>query len=111
MLNIDVKTEQDVVVLQLEGELSHNTVSFFRRKREILVLEGYKKFVLDLQNLKFLSSIGVREFLNLIKECGKMNGDLVIANTTDQVNSSLDQVGFYQVCKKADSVDHAIALL
>lgn len=85
------KSGKEEVVLKLKGRL--DTVSAPKLENEIDELQC-KSLVLDLQELEYTSSAGLRIFLKASK---KLNGNIRIINISDEVRVIINMTGFDKI--------------
>lgn len=70
---------------------------------------GRYKIVLDMSNLDFLSSAGLRVLINTQKNCKRYNrGELALVNIPENIYAALDLAGFIPLFKIYDDVLAAI---
>ena len=91
-MEIQKKIEGDKLTVALKGRLDAVTAIEFD-KDIAKNLDGVKNLILDLANLEYIASAGLRILLKLQK---KMNtqGDMKIKNVTRDVREVLDMTGF-----------------
>lgn len=91
-MEIQKKLEGDKLTVELKGRLDAVTAIEFD-KDVAKNLDGVKNLILDLSNLEYIASAGLRILLKLQK---KMNtqGDMKIKNVNRDVREVLDMTGF-----------------
>ena len=70
---------------------------------------GKKQIVLDLSQVDFMSSAGLRAILVTLKESRKQGGNLYLASAQPGVEKILKMSGFTSIVKTFSSVDAAVA--
>lgn len=91
-MEIIKKTENDELYLALVGRLDTNTVSEF--ESEIVDIDpSIKKLVLDLEQLEYISSAGLRVLLMAYKKMS-VEGEMKLVNVQEIVKEILDITGF-----------------
>ena len=89
-----VKTKKDDnLFLAVKGRLDTNTAPDLE-KTALEVLEGVKVLTLDLVNLDYISSAGLRVVLTLHKAMSGKGAKLVVAHPKDEVMEVFDMTGF-----------------
>ena len=73
-----------------------------------LVDDGEKRLVIDLKDLEYISSAGLRSLLALAKRLKEKQGNMVFANLQGQVTEVFKVVGFYSLFTICDSVTDAL---
>ncbi len=70
-----VKRRNDVLVIVIDGHLSFEQNIPFKKKLQETITDKRKrhKVVFNLQNLNFVGSSGIKDFIQILKEYNKMN--------------------------------------
>ena len=67
------------------------------------------KIILDLSDVSFVSSAGLRVFIDIQRKCKKSNlGEVMLVNVPARVLDTLELAGFSQLFKFFDDVNSAI---
>lgn len=82
------------VTLSVEGRV--DTVTAPQLEQEIQALEGAESLTVDLKNLEYISSAGLRVLLSAHKTFGKKGG-LTVANPNDSVMEIFEVTGFKEI--------------
>lgn len=98
-----------VVILALEGRLETATTTIYDEAFAAAHATGAKKFVLDCQNLTYISSIGLRSILQSLKRLAASDGDLAIAAPIPMVMEVFEISGFQSLLSIHPDRDKAIA--
>jgi len=93
-MNIQRSEENCVTILVLEGRLDTSTTAVYDKAYAAAFGEGARKFVLDCSKLTYISSAGLRSFLQSIKQLGANGGKLALAAPTRMVVEVLEISGF-----------------
>lgn len=86
---MDVRSEQDRVVLCLNGELDLAGAPIFERALEKDEIAGAAMVVLDLDELQFVDSTGLRVILMAHERCGERGQEFAITPGSPQVQRLL----------------------
>jgi len=92
-LRIDVSHEQDRAVLALAGELDMASAPLLQRAMEDEQLASKPLIVLDLQQLEFIDSTGLRIILAARKLCAEREQELAVTRGSQQVERLLSVTG------------------
>ncbi len=107
---MDITTEDrgGVTVVAARGDI--NAAGCARLERELVsrIETGQKRLVLDLGEVRYVSSAGLRVFLIATKRIGP-GGSFVLARPSPSVRGVLELAGFLSVVKVAPDVDAAVA--
>ncbi len=96
MLEINVVITEDTAVLSLDGRLDSNTSPKLESEL-VKVLEGNTDVVLDIAQVPYVSSAGLRVFLMGYKRTTANGREFRIANPTPEVFEVMELVGFSQI--------------
>ncbi len=93
-MTINKETNGNEMVISLEGRLDTTTAP--QLDEEIKKLDGVDKLVIDLKQLEYISSAGLRILLSAQKVMNK-RGDMVIRNVSDVIREIFDVTGFVDI--------------
>lgn len=92
-MNVTVKLINDDAFLKLVGRLDTITAPELEKKIEELNVKGV---ILDLENLEYISSAGLRVLLSTHKKFAKLNM-LKVINVKESVMEVLEMTGFADI--------------
>ena len=95
MLNINQKKEGSSLTMTLEGRLDTTTAPMLESELKT-ALEGVEALHLDMENLQYISSAGLRVLLSTQKVMNKQ-GSMVLHNVSDDVRDIFDVTGFSDI--------------
>ena len=113
----------DIVTLSLSGKLDGTTAKAFEEKILGQIESGDRRFIIDLAELDYVSSQGLRVFLLAGKRLDSVNGKLVLCGfkktipyytlnrREDPVREVFDIAGFSSIFSTYGSDDDAIKAL
>jgi anti-anti-sigma factor len=99
------------LVLSLEGRLDAISSKVFEEKVLAVIDRGETRFVIDLSQLDYVSSAGLRVFLLASKRLNPSGGKVAICSLQAPVKQVFDIVGFYSILSISDSKDEALKSL
>ena len=108
---MDIRAEQleEIVVISIEGDidaLTADEASVFLRAQ---LDGGREQLVVDLSQVNFMSSSGIRLLLEILKKSREQGGDLRLAAAPAGVTRTLEITGLTRVLKAYPSVEEAVA--
>ncbi len=107
-MNITETRENNIVRLHLDGRFDANTCDAAETYIRDRIQEGAHHFVMDLENVPFIASAGLRVILVFAKELRqKYNGDLRIAGLQPNVNKVFEISGLNSVLRIFDTAGAA----
>ncbi len=86
-MNIEVKQQGDIQIMQCGGSLDADTVSAFKKVAYDLVGAGSTRIVIDCANLTFIDSMGLGVLISLLRRVRQRNGDVKVASLSDEVKT------------------------
>ena len=92
-MKIDLKKDEDKLIMYLIGRLDTHTSSMLEEEYNKL---DEKNIVLDLKELDYVSSAGLRVLLTMQKEMNQ-KGNLEIINVCDNVKDIFEVTGFIDI--------------
>jgi len=82
-------------VIHVEGRVDSSTAPQLNSAFESLIDAGRYHIILDLTDVSFMSSAGLRAMINAQKSCKRYNrGEVVLAAVPASIHSALDLAGF-----------------
>lgn len=106
-LQIGVRREADRVILVLDGELDMATVELLQQAME--GAEGAQMVVLDLEQLQFIDSTGLRSVLSALERCRDRGQEFAITQGSQQVQRLLGVTGVAKHLRIIATADEVLA--
>jgi anti-sigma B factor antagonist len=108
-MNINASHLDPITVIAIAGSVDALTASDVSRFLGDQVGSGHRQLVVDLSQVDFMSSSGLRAILATLKETRQQNGDLRLAGAQTGVEKILKMSGFVNILKTFPTVDEAVA--
>ena len=109
-MEITERRTADIVTLSLSGKLDTTTAKAFEQKILAHIESGDRRFIIDLAQLDYISSAGLRVLVSAAKLLGN-DGKIVLCSLKDPVREVFNIVGFLSVFPPFGSHDEAISSL
>lgn len=107
-----IKSEDNgVAILELKGRMDAVTSPEAEKALRELFDGGSAKLLIDLKNLEYISSAGLRVLLVAAKTIQQKSGKLALASLTDVVKEVFEISGFSSIFKLFASRDDALKYL
>lgn len=104
---ITERKKNGVKVLELNGRVDAECPNFGRDLMDMVQDEN--NIIVDCSRLNYINSMGLRAFLQTVKEVNKTNGKIIICNLNTNILELFETSGFLQyfdVCKtKEEAMD------
>lgn len=99
-------------LVKARGRIDSYTAPQLSEALNKITESGRYKIALDLSEVEFMSSAGLRALINTQKVCKRYNrGELVLVNVPENIRAALDLAGFIPLFKIYDDVVTAIGNL
>lgn len=96
-------------LVKVTGRIDSQTYQELEVAMNDILDAGRFNIVLDMAEVDFISSAGLRLLINVQKACRKLDrGELVLARVSERVYSALDLAGFVPLFRIEDDVLHAV---
>lgn len=102
------KKKGDIVIVSLAGRLDAYGANDVEKKLDLFIDSGQVKLVINLENLEYISSSGLRVFLAALKKVRKQQGDMKLADLKPFIKEIFDIAGFTQLFNILDNEEAAV---
>lgn len=107
-----VKKDHDgIKIINLSGRLDATSSIDAEQEFNSMTADEGVKLLVNLQNLEYISSAGLRIILICAKQVRKQSGKLCLCSLSTNVNDVFEMSGFSSIFDIKDSEDDAIAFL
>ena len=106
-MNIIIKKESDISILSLTGSLDTNTSKEAENQINKLLEEGSIKLLIDLTDLDYISSSGLRILLSTSKKLKPLKGEMRICGLNETVNEVFEISGFTMIFNVLRTLEEA----
>ena len=110
-MDISEDRKADALILALSGKLDATTAKPFEDKILGVINSGTQRLVVDLSQLEYVSSSGLRVFLLAAKRLQATDGKIVLCGLQDHIRQVFDLAGFSSILSIYGSRDEAIKSL
>lgn len=108
-LLINTDTTQPVSVMKVKGRVDSETTPELETAFTALLENSRNKIILDLKDVEYLSSAGLRALVKALKEARNSGGDLRLAAISEPIEVILRTVGMMQMFKLYPNEQEALA--
>ena len=109
-MEITVKPIESYDLVIINGRIDSFTAPELSEKLNKIISNHRYKIILDLSDVVFVSSAGLRVFIDIQKICKKNNqGEVLLVNIPTRVYETLELAGFTQLFKFYNDVSSAAA--
>lgn len=108
-MEIKIHETNDIRIVDLVGNLDTTTAPTLEAEMDKLVESNTNRIVVNLKELNYVSSSGLRVFLKTAKQMMPRKGSFSLCEPNETVKDILKISGFDTIIKVFDSVDQATA--
>lgn len=109
-MEINTKTEQDITIIELSGDIDANTAPTVSETVLPLATPG-SKIIMDMTNVPYMSSAGLRVLLSLYRQTTNKNGKVVLVGLSEELTDTMSVTGFLDFFKTAENRESGLAAL
>ena len=100
--------ENNVIVLEIKGEVDAYSAQELNSTIIGLLDLGHHRIVLDVANMIFISSAGIRAILFVHKEAVNLGGEIRVVGPIDQVRRIFEITGLLDIMQITDGIQESI---
>jgi anti-anti-sigma factor len=108
-MTINETKRENVTVVQPSGKLDSLSSPDLDKRLTVLIESGIRQLAVDLSALEYISSAGLRVFLSAAKRMQPVQGKIVLAAPSAQVQQIFDIAGFTSILPICKTVNEACA--
>lgn len=109
-MNIVMRTEADTAIAAVSGEIDGKTAP--QVQAQLLgVMERANRLILDMSEVTFLSSAGLRMLLLLYRQVATRKGKVALVGVPEEIRDTMTMTGFINFFTLADSQEAGMAAL
>lgn len=109
-MEITTKTVEDVTVFEIIGDIDGKTAPEVQEKITADAPSG-GKILLDMRQVPYMSSAGLRLMLAIYRHVSGNKGSLVLAGLNEEIKDTMDMTGFLSQFTTCDTVEEGIRAL
>ena len=108
-MEIKWEKEKDIIIVKLIGRLDSEYIEIIDNRFKELLDKGEVKFICDLSELKYISSAGLRVFVNVTKTLFGNGGGIVLYGLSKELQDIFELTGLMNIISIASDKESAIA--
>lgn len=109
-MELHVNKIDQITIVDIAGEIDWNTSQDIQAQISAQMHEG-AKILLDLSQVKFMSSAGFRMLLSMYREIEAQHGRLALAKLSEQIQDLMAITGFLKYFPTFPSVEDGVRTL
>ena len=96
-MKINIRRNRDEVVVALNGELDTVTTAQMGEELNRIIEMASNQLIIDCKDLEYISSSGLRFFMQLKRHSEQQNGTVTLKNLNDDVKEVFHISGFHHI--------------
>jgi anti-sigma B factor antagonist len=108
-MQVNLKTQNNILIIKVNGSIDSNTAPEIQEK----VLEASadsKNVIIDLSEVDFVSSAGLRVILMIYRQIKSKDGKVVLVGVSEEIEDVMTVTGFANFFEMVDTVENALKL-
>jgi anti-sigma B factor antagonist len=107
-LNINVRSREQIAIVEPVGYLNAHTAKHFEEVIQKLIDQNQLRIVINCNKLDYIASAGLGVIMGFIDSIRENSGDIRMCSMNSTVHSIFDVLGFTELYSIFDSEDKAI---
>ncbi len=108
-MNIETRQVGETVILQVIGRLDAENATVFEAQCESQISQGINQLVIDVGDLEYVSSMGLRSFMLIGKKLQEKGGKLRVCRQRGLVKQVFEITRLNSIFPTHDTVEAALA--
>jgi anti-anti-sigma factor len=100
--------ENQVVLVEVEGEIDAHTARTLDENLNTLLAQGHSRLVLDASQMSFISSAGLRAIMFAQREVDKRGGQVRVCGLNAPARRIFEMAGLDEVLHLSDALQEAL---
>lgn len=109
-MNVTSSTVENTTVIEASGNIDSKTAPEFERTA-MAAIQGQSEVIIDLTNVEFLSSAGLRVLLMIYRQVKAKSGKVVLVGTSEEIQDIMSNTGFLSFFLTADTLSEGLTTL
>jgi serine/threonine-protein kinase RsbW len=101
--------EDNIMVLEIKGEVDAYTSQDLNKTLADVLGDGYHQIVVEVSQMTFISSAGIRALLYAQREAVQLGGEVRLVGPTDQVRRIFEIAGFFELFQITDDLEESVS--
>lgn len=108
-MEITSRSQDNVMILKISGRLDTTHYNEFEKKLMQIIDEGQTRIAMDLENLDYISSSGLRVFLMGLKRLNTRGGHMALCCLQESISSIFRIAGFNTIFSIFPDLEQGVA--
>ena len=107
-MEIKVKTIEGITVVEITGDIDGKTAPQVQEETSPLIQPGCK-IILDMANVDYMSSAGLRLMLTTHRQVSSNNGQALLVGVSEEIQETMSATGFLRFFTVYDTIEAGLA--
>jgi stage II sporulation protein AA (anti-sigma F factor antagonist) len=109
-LRLNLKVENNILVVYLDGELDHHSAEEVREDIDSAIdSKNIRNLIFELSNMKFMDSSGIGVVIGRYKKIDNLGGKVGVVISNPHVDRIFQMAGIYKIINKYSTKEEALA--
>ncbi|MEM1169716.1 MAG: anti-sigma factor antagonist [Cyanobacteria bacterium P01_H01_bin.35] len=109
-MEINIRTEEEIKVVEVIGDIDANTAADVQ-KQVVPLAEPSSKILMDMTQVPYMSSAGLRMLLSLYRQAQAKEGKVVLVGLSEELQDTMSVTGFLDLFTTAETFELGITAL
>jgi anti-anti-sigma factor len=110
-MKVTKKNQNGIQIVEVHGRIDPSTTASFEQELNSIISKPEVRIVLNMQNVEYISSSGLRVFLTALKKVKAGKGDLKLCCLNSNVQKIFQIAGFVQLFEILNTEEEAVQKL
>ena len=109
-IEINIKTVEEIQIVELNGDIDANTAPDVQ-KQVVPLAEPGSKILMDMTQVPYMSSAGLRMLLSLYRQAEAKKGKVVLVGLSEELQDTMSVTGFLDFFTTVEKVEEGMEKL
>ena len=109
-MDIKIKSQDEITVVELAGDIDAKTAPTVQ-EQVVPLAEPGSKMLLDLSQVPYMSSAGLRMLLSLYRRASTTEGKVVLVGLSEDIKDTMSVTGFLDFFLTAETLESGLGAL
>jgi anti-sigma B factor antagonist len=109
-MKVNITEQEDLTVVEVAGDIDSKTAPEFERSARAAT-ESSKKIAIDLTEVGFMSSAGLRVLLMVYRNIRAQDGHVILVGVSEDIQDVMSTTGFINFFTIVEKLEEAIVIL
>ncbi|MBW4427850.1 MAG: STAS domain-containing protein [Nostoc desertorum CM1-VF14] len=103
----DLNTLTPITVVEIVGDIDTNTAPL-AQERILPLAQPETRMILEMTNVPYMSSAGLRMLLSLYRELSAKGGQIILVGLSEEIQDTMSMTGFLDFFQTRNTLDEAL---